>query len=487
VDRRTGVERWRFDTDELLPWEWGFEGWDVYTSSPVVSDSIVVFGAGDGVVYALEIETGNELWRLVTEGRVRASPAIADGIVFVGSTDGRAYALELPTGAERWRFETDGVKISSEDQGVDRRSIIASPTVADGTVFVGSRDGYMYALDRETGEEKWRVSHDGSWAMSSPAVLGNMVYAGTSDGRFVHAVNAESGEEEWRFVGEGYTWSSPCVAGNTVFIGDGAGYLRAVALDSGLERWNYPVSDGVYSSPVVDDGVVFFGADDGYVYALHGDGTYPHRAVFWDEDFEAYTIFRSHVETRVFFAQHGYQVLDTDALNGFLESRITDRDPSVVVFAMDYVSLSMIAEPGDTVLLRRYLDAGGKVVWLDLPPMVLIRNDSGRVTALDRNRPENLLGVDHSDFNFDFYAAIPTDLGREWGLERGWVGSYSVPLSESIEVLARDENGRAAAWVRHYGGSAGTGFVGIGMDHASDNALEAVHSVAEYGIGGRIR
>jgi outer membrane protein assembly factor BamB len=482
IDGQRGSDRWRFETGELIPWPWGFEGWDVYTSSPVIVDSIVVFGAGDGVAYALALETGDELWRFSTEGRIRATPAIADNVVFVGSADGRAYALDLATGAEVWRFETDGAGISSEEQGVDRRSIIASPAVANGTVYIGSRDGYMYALDRVTGTEKWRVSHEGSWAMSSPALDGNLHYAGTSDGRFLHAVNVTSGEEVWRYVGEGYTWSSPSVAGSTVFIGDGAGYLRAIARDSGEERWSFRVADGVYSSPVVDDGVVFFGADDGLVYALHGNGQYAHRAVFWDEELAPFMYFRSHTETKVYFEQTGYRVLGANDLGSFLESRIDDGEPSVVVFAMGYLPESVGAEPSDTVLLMRYLQSGGKVVWIDIPPLALVRNEEGRITAFDRGRSTTLLGVDHSEFNFDFYAATPTELGRNWGLERGWVSAYAVALSESIDVLALDENGRAAAWVKSFGGPPGTGYVGIGMDHTSANALEAVLAVADFGL-----
>ena len=64
----------------------------------------------------------------------------------------------------------------------------------------------------------------------------------------------------------------------------------------------------------------------------------------------------------------------------------------------------------------------------------------------------------------------------------GWVSTYAVAVSDSIEVLAIDENGRAGAWVKSYGGPPGTGFVGIGMDHVSSNALDAVCAVAEYGL-----
>jgi len=482
VHASTGQPEWRFETGDLLPWEWGLEGWDIYTSSPVLADSVVVFGAGDGSLYALQAATGAELWRFDTDGRIRSTPAIVDGIVFAGSTDGIVYALDLASGSEVWRHATEGAGMTSADLGVDRKSIIAPVAVAEGLVFVGSRDGYMYALDQQTGERRWRFSHDGSWAMSAPAISDGTLYAGTSDGRFVHAVDVQSGEELWRFVGEGYTWASPAFADGTVYAGDGAGPLWALDAATGAERWHFPTSGGVYSSPVVQDGVVFFGTDDGSVYALHGEGRYAHRAVFYDDSLRVFSFFGSSLVTRVHFEQRGYTVVDRDGLATFLESRVNDGAPSVVVFAMDHLPSGVAAAPEDTVLFRRYLEAGGKVVWPGLPPLLLARDETGRVTALDRERSSALTGVDYSAANFDFYASRPTDTGRRWGLNRGWVSAWAVNATDQIDVLAIDENGRAGAWVKSYGGPEGTGLVGFGLNKATPAALEALWLTAEFGL-----
>ncbi|UCD25210.1 MAG: PQQ-binding-like beta-propeller repeat protein, partial [Gemmatimonadota bacterium] len=350
LDVGSGAERWRFETGELIPWDWGFEGWDAYTSSPVVVDSMVLFGAGDGNLYAVSIRDGSELWRFTTEGRIRSSPAVAEGVVFVGSADGRVYAIDLASGTERWRYEPEGVSHVSADFGFDRKSIISSPSVVDGSVYVGSRDGFMYALDQATGEFKWRADHAVSWAMSSPAVLGDVLYSGTSDGRFVHALDVDTGEELWRLVGAGYTWSSPAVAGGTVYIGDGGGYLRAIDRETGQERWNYKAGDGVLSSPVVHEGVVYFGSDDGAIYALTGEGQLPHRAVFWDEAFRDFTYHQSHAMVRSYFEQSGYDVLDAVELGNFMQRRIVDGEPGVIVFAMDHIPAFIAAGTADTVL-----------------------------------------------------------------------------------------------------------------------------------------
>jgi len=485
LDAGTGNERWRFETGDLVPWEWGFEGWDAYTSSPVVVDSVVLFGAGDGNLYALELTEGRELWRFATGGRIRSSPAVADGFVYVGSADGRVYAVDVATGDERWRYEPEGASHVSAEFGFDRKSIIASPVVAGGTVYVGSRDGFMYALDRTTGEFKWRADHSVSWAMSSPAVLDNVLYSGTSDGQFVHELDVESGEERWRFVAAGYTWSSPAVAGNTVYVGDGGGYLRALDRDSGDERWSYRANDGVLSSPVVAEGVVYFGSDDGAVYALTGDGQCAHLAVFWDEELQDFAFYDSHDVAKAYFEQNGYGVLDAVALGEFMQNRVADGEASVVVFAMDHVPGSVASGTADTVLFRRYLEAGGKVVWLGLPPMLLARDpDSGQPTAMSRDTSSSLIGVDFGAVNFDSYGATATDLGSEWGAPTWWVSSYSVDLSNGIDVLGLDENGRAAAWVRKYGGPPGTGFVYISAQRHTIENLAGIKAMAEYGLVG---
>lgn len=483
VDAKTGVPRWEFRTGPVHPWAWGMEGWDAYVSSPVVADGLVVFGAGDGSVYALELATGQEVWRFDTEGRIRSTPAIADGIVFVGSADGFVYALGLADGSERWRHATEGASLDSGGFGFDRRSVMGSPAVVDGTVYVGSRDGFMYALDQETGERKWRVSHQVSWAMSSPSVAGDALFAGTSDGLFVHRVDVTTGEEVWRFQAGEYTWSSPALVDSTVYIGDGGGYLRALDAGSGSERWRFRAGDGVYSSPWVADGVVYFGADDGAVYALGSEGIPTYRAVFWDESLANSSILPS-LPARVHFEQNGYEVVDAEGLRTFLRDRLEERARSVVVFAMDVVPATVAAEPSDTVLLRRYLEAGGKVVWLGAPPLSIVRNDEGRFLAFDRARPQQLLGVDFGQSNFDYYGSTPTELGRTWGLERGWVSSFSVAPSDAIDVLALDENGLASAWVKGYGGAVGTGFVSVGLQGTTRESLAAALVAAEFGMGG---
>ncbi len=75
VDRSTGALRWSVETGADAPWEWGHEGWDYFTSSPVIAGPLVLVGSGDGSVYAFQAATGTEAWHFETGGRVRSSPS----------------------------------------------------------------------------------------------------------------------------------------------------------------------------------------------------------------------------------------------------------------------------------------------------------------------------------------------------------------------------------------------------------------------------
>ncbi|RLI90614.1 MAG: hypothetical protein DRO89_05565, partial [Candidatus Altiarchaeales archaeon] len=78
-------------------------------------------------------KTSDLAWSYTTRGGVWSSPAVADGMVFVGSRDNKVYALNESTGALIWSYTTG-------DQ------VWSSPAVANGMIFIGSNDGKLYAF-----------------------------------------------------------------------------------------------------------------------------------------------------------------------------------------------------------------------------------------------------------------------------------------------------------------------------------------------------
>jgi eukaryotic-like serine/threonine-protein kinase len=489
VARRDGKLRWRVRTGAEAALPWGHEGTDYYSSSLVVAAGLVIVGSGDGSVYALDAASGRQRWRVRTGGRVRSSPAVVDGTVYVGSFDGVFYTLDARTGAERWRYATEGASLASQRYGYDRRSIQSSPAVAGGTVYVGSRDGHLYALGASDGTLKWRYAHDAtSWAISSPAVRDSVVFEGSSDAHFFHAIRAGDGTELWRVETDHSVWSSPVVAGSLVYMAEGAydgaglGAIHALDAATGEERWSYRTGGGVLSSPAVGDGMLVVGSDDGGVYALRDGEQDLARAVFWDSLAVPLGFVRSHTRVRDYLSVRGYEVLRARALRSWMEARVADRAPSVVVFAIDYAPRSLASTASDTVLLRRYLDAGGKVVWLGLPPRMWVPDSTGSrsLSSFGGSATSAVLGVSLQVDPFDAFGALPTPSGQRWGLAGWWMSAWGSPPPAGVDVLATDERGHSVAWVRAYGGPPGTGFVQLGRPDWDEVGLRQLAAVAEY-------
>src|SRR5207302_2958615 len=102
---------------------------------------------------------------------VNSTPAVgADGTVYVGSDDGHLYAF-APTGKVRWKMAAEA-------------DVLSSPALSpkEDFVYVGSHDGHLYAVDAKTGRVRWKHACDVVW--SSPAVDGDgNVYFGAWDGK----------------------------------------------------------------------------------------------------------------------------------------------------------------------------------------------------------------------------------------------------------------------------------------------------------------
>ena len=73
--------------------------------------------------------------------------------------------------------------------------VASSPTVVDGTVFVGSHGSTLYAVDAATGEQEWAFEEPSNWVNSSPTVVDNTVSLGSDDGT-LYAVDLPTDDEE---------------------------------------------------------------------------------------------------------------------------------------------------------------------------------------------------------------------------------------------------------------------------------------------------
>nr|MBP7371145.1 PQQ-like beta-propeller repeat protein [Arenimonas sp.] len=266
--------------------KWSFQTGNQIVSSPTYHDGVIYVGSNDGFVYAIEAKSGKQLWRYATGGPVPSSPAIRDGLVYFASYDGKFYALNAKTGVTKWKFTSAGER-RFEAKGIHGQlpktqtypdiydTYLSSPVVAQDTVYFGSGDGHVYALDAHTGVVRWKFS-TGNVVHASPVYANGVLYIGSWDSN-LYAIDATTGKEQWRFKSGddeiihnqvGFQ-GSPAVVDGVVYVGCRDSHLYAIDAKSGKEKWN--ISTGlswVITSPAVHLGKVYYATSDTALFSI---------------------------------------------------------------------------------------------------------------------------------------------------------------------------------------------------------------------------
>ncbi len=208
-----------------------------------------------------------------------AGGVIADGTIFVGSMEGKVMALD----ATDLTLLGQPIALLTQAQsggfgcaagGASGVAIYSSPAFANDLLFVGGYDEKVYAFTfvdgRLRNEPRWIYPRSGG--LGGP-VIGGLVAAGdkvyvTSGNGFVIALNAADGFKEWSFEAGERIWAAPAVAGGTVFVGSFDKKLYALDAESGEKRWEFATGGTIATTPAVADGIVYFGSFDRHLYAV---------------------------------------------------------------------------------------------------------------------------------------------------------------------------------------------------------------------------
>jgi len=134
---------------------------------------------------SLSLANANQLmmhWKFKTGGVIASSPTVVNGVAYVGSWDGYEYALNAGNGTLIWRTNL-GIT-SAPSCNPTSAGVTSVATVQNGVVYVGGGDAYWYALNASTGTVLWKVytgdnsASGGHYNWASPLIANGYAYIG---------------------------------------------------------------------------------------------------------------------------------------------------------------------------------------------------------------------------------------------------------------------------------------------------------------------
>lgn len=272
VDTNSGigaVQNWRFPSAGNAK--------VVFYAPPEVTQDSVFVGDLANSFHKLNKDNGTEIWSFNGgKGWFIGKAKTTNEIVLAQSSDRNLYALSA-NGSLLWKYETN-------------QSNWAQPVINGDSVYLGSMDHKIYALDITDGEMLWEKEMSGAIA-SAPVFDENLnqLYVG-SLGRKLVALDAKSGDEVWSFPADdsiGSIWASPIIKDSQVIFVDETGKIFSLDTVSGEKNWTGDAGGDVMAGLLPLENEFLVALENGNVigYSYSGSRT----SLFFQVDGEIYS------------------------------------------------------------------------------------------------------------------------------------------------------------------------------------------------------
>lgn len=199
----------------------------------------IFFGSENGVVFAMDVDSGKLAWQAKVRGEVLAAPAVDEGVVIVNTGAGVMHALDAETGEQRWIYESEVPALSLRG--------VAQPSIASGGAIVGTASGKVAVVLIENGQILWEqtiAAASGATELerlvdidSQTIVFGGIVYVVSYNGTLA-AVELRSGRVLWKR--EYHSYRRMTIDGNFLYVVDANSQVYALDRRNGIERWSQP-------------------------------------------------------------------------------------------------------------------------------------------------------------------------------------------------------------------------------------------------------
>lgn len=264
IDLATGQQLWRFPDAARFPDQAKLKLRAVYGQA-IIDAGTVYFADYDSQVFALNLSDGSLRWKLDTgiSGKIISGLSAQGDLLAFGTGDGYLYQIRKADGTPAPGWDRAGRNLGS--------AIWAAPVYGGDVIYVATMGGEVRALRSADGSDAWSQPFGISAAIAELTPLGaSRLFVPTLDGRVFLLDTATGTPVGNPFKASNWVWSRPAFRDNTVYFGDFQGMVYALDITAAgfQRRWEQKVSGRVKSGPLLIGNELIVATRDSLVYFL---------------------------------------------------------------------------------------------------------------------------------------------------------------------------------------------------------------------------
>jgi outer membrane protein assembly factor BamB len=218
-------------------------------------------------------------------GNLFVSPSIgiaADGTLYIGSNDGYVYSYTDGQASPNWHVQLNNTNTAPF---TSPNSMYTTPLISpDGTIYIGSNEGYLFALDPSGGTIKW--SYSAGYPLQSSPIMdaSGSIYFGAGNNVYAVGDAGYAGYNKWLipyFPTNAHVNSSPALGQNGyLYFGSDDGFVYAVDSFLGIQKWSFDANN--YNTPPMGIHPIYTSATvDASNNVIIGNGSYMNGTLFY--------------------------------------------------------------------------------------------------------------------------------------------------------------------------------------------------------------
>lgn len=208
------------------------------------------------------------LWRKDVDHSPSGVLTAADGTLFVTTMGGKVFAFDHETGVSHG--------------SLDLKKTIGKGIAIDGIHgYFGriSDNKTMFGYDLRNGAYIWQRSIGP--VESIPLISGGLLYVTTKTG-YLYCLDMETGAEKWKFNAGKPFHSTPAKLNGLIIATNDSGYVYGISASNGKLKWKFQTGAPVFATPIISDDNIYIGNIGGAIYSIDsktGKSNWKHEGI----------------------------------------------------------------------------------------------------------------------------------------------------------------------------------------------------------------